>query len=992
MKVQIHNKARSLQTVLLVDRTQMSQEQRKRKRDDHEDNEISDSDGNKRLRLVKEHDELLQLVVQKINEVLHGGALHFNDTLTWLQNQRESIIQILHGDLESAQSVIRIITSSLSNWVQTHLQVRTQDEDEQDEAERDDSLVEREEEVVLFVLRLLSSLVVASPSPESEEEVSTCMISILTKIYGETRAVGRTKRLGRQILRSLIEIASQEDNKVSRASRMISEIMNNTALWKHLFSDWDPNVRFMALNLLVRTSDPTDQVREICCRHMHDRDARVRTEAVRCLHLWFRARATLNQDPIEEEREANQVAKPVYGEVVIALRDDYADVKTEAMDLLCALANRYPRFRQSGLSIVEDAFVRLCSMVRDTIVAVRSKACGLLGRLERSDLIAANVLLETFNQISLDYQPHYIKQQSRGGTDIRLVPERGQTTEVTEDEDDSRLYADAIGTFVLGLEDEFKQVRMACIDSIGQLSARSTEFALRSMRFLLEAFNDEIDEVRIASIRCLTWIARQAVGAVQLDHAQLQIVLVLVGDRNRGIRFAVHELLSHAILSGGHVSLASAVKALAVNEMRKYGEGTPSASRQERESVYRCLASMGCNHPELSELLVEELLNIKPHLMSAEQSLDEENDPYMGALILLFNAATKNECIISLMPDHIRRKHLDQARNKWPQFFPDGIRVLNVGRHFATTTFEEAHTVTTHTHEHDDEQARKRLLNGFEQVKRLARCGELRSANATLRALRAELSQIASHSPITAFASLYIQMCHLYLGMLTGATNGRHRTVHRDLLRIIRKVSVIYLPKQESDESIPLRKQLELVRAMVLAHRAKSNPHDMTIQQLVVHSMQELSLTTTDPREHFPSLVLPPASMLTSVPKYSIFSPQPVGVDKSLTFPSYVPLSLHVECIVDHPDQSRDQHVHLLVQYPDGSHSLFPLDSQERIVQTDVHVDMEAWTEPAPLTLSMVLLSRDTEQIGRCVGDDALESRFVLVSKDVQVYVHPYQK
>jgi integrator complex subunit 4 len=961
------------------------EQQRKRKRDDEKD----EDDGNKRIRLLKENDEQLQLVVQRLNDVIQG--LNYNDALTWLQSQYEPLISLLRKDPEGAKSLVKIIISIVLNWTQTNLKLVLKVDEDDDEylEERDDETTSHvEEEGILYAIRLLSSIVLLCEDKQSEEQAANGLISILAKIYGETSTQTNSKRLGRHVLSSLVIIANQ-----MQGTNIIADTMSHTTLLKRLLSDWDYNVRSTAIQLYVITSEPTDQVRELICTHMNDRDARVRAESLRCLQTWFKkSTATIPQDPIEEEREANRIAKPIYTEVVATLKDDYADVKTEAMDLLCVIANRFPKLRQRGLFIVEDAFVKLCTMVRDTTVPVRAKATMLLGRLERSDLIAANVLLETFNQISLDYDPSKVFQQNQGGANRKPVPETGPMTEVTENEDDQRLYADAIGTFVLGLEDEFRQVRMGCIDSIGKLSARSAEFAHRSKKFLLESFNDEIDEVRIASIECLTWIARQAEGSVELNHAQLLIVLVLVGDRNRKIRFAVHELLSHIILSGGPISLAAAVKALVVTEMRKFGEGTLTVARQERESVYQCLAKMGRNHPELCELLVEELLQIKAHIMSPEQPLDDDNDPYVGALILLFNASTRNECIVSLMPEHIRQKHLSQVRNRWPQFFPDGIRVLNFGRHYSTSIYEN-HIKLNESIDYHEHQTQERLLNGFNQVQKLAILGELRSANATLSALRAELSHITQQTPITAFASLYIQMCHLYLAMLVRPTNGRYRTVHRDLLRILRKIATLYLPIAEDEESRPLRHQLKLIQTMVLVNRLKTNPHDTTLHQLVEEHFNEMNLTTTDPRANFPTLVLPSLTMLSVVPSFEITAPQPSGSDKSTSFPSYVPLQLHVECAA-HRSVHLTAGVFLLVQFYDGSHSLFPMSQEDRFLQSDVHFDLEAWTEPAPVTLSLVLSSQEEDlRLGQVVGDDALESRFVKVSeKEISVYIHPYQR
>jgi hypothetical protein len=53
----------------------------------------------------------------------------------------------------------------------------------------------------------------------------------------------------------------------------------------------------------------------------------------------------------------------------------------------------------------------------------------------------------------------------------------------------------AAGAFVHGLEDEMVQVRMAAVDSMSQLGIQSRWFAEKAIDFLVDMFNDEIEQV-----------------------------------------------------------------------------------------------------------------------------------------------------------------------------------------------------------------------------------------------------------------------------------------------------------------------------------------------------------------------------------------------------------------------------------------------------------------------------------------------------------------
>jgi len=73
----------------------------------------------------------------------------------------------------------------------------------------------------------------------------------------------------------------------------------------------------------------------------------------------------------------------------------------------------------------------------------------------------------------------------------------------------------------------FAEVRSAAVDSLCTLALRSPDFSNLALDFLVDMFNDEIEEVRIKAIDSLTKISKHIV----LWQDQLEIVLAVLEVR-----------------------------------------------------------------------------------------------------------------------------------------------------------------------------------------------------------------------------------------------------------------------------------------------------------------------------------------------------------------------------------------------------------------------------------------------------------------------------
>lgn len=93
--------------------------------------------------------------------------------------------------------------------------------------------------------------------------------------------------------------------------------------------------------------------------------------------------------------------------------------------------------------------------------------------------------------------------------------------QIQEEESISLISTGACGAFIHGLEDEYLEVRYECCNALWKLAINCPEFAAKSIDFLVDMFNDEIESVRLMSIQALTKITHY----VLLTDDQIDIVL-----------------------------------------------------------------------------------------------------------------------------------------------------------------------------------------------------------------------------------------------------------------------------------------------------------------------------------------------------------------------------------------------------------------------------------------------------------------------------------
>lgn len=318
----------------------------------------------------------------------------------------------------------------------------------------------------------------------------------------------------------------------------------------------------------------------------------------------------------EYVKEGYSLDFSLYPEFCETLNDDYEHCRSLAIKLVLTMSSKYgdclvfQKGTAEQVRLEDDAFSKICRMITDPAVQVRIEAAKSISQFKNVCLSYLLATLDKKNEISHS------------------------------------------GTFVFGLEDERKDVRMASLESLCQLSKMYPKFAERSLDHIVDMFNDEIEGIRLKAIQCL-----QEIEDVALRDDQVEVTLTVLDSPSMDIRETLHRMLAGVKISTPQ-SLRRCIETVLYN-LARYP--------QDKLSIFNCFKLLGHNHSDLVASLVDELLAVHPYLKLPEQSLIDDN--YIATLILIFNAASKTPSILNHLETHTLQ-HQTYIRHTLPNFMP----------------------------------------------------------------------------------------------------------------------------------------------------------------------------------------------------------------------------------------------------------------------------------------------------------------------------------
>lgn len=449
-----------------------------------------------------------------------------------------------------------------------------------------------------------------------------------------------------QLMDTLLAIGSQLPDNLSVRQRLIEMAC------KHL-SDSYFGVRNKCLEMLgcLGTVDSplsrdveghtslsgSRDVQSVISDYFADQEPRVRTAAIKAM--------------LQLHDRGMKINQIIYDQACRLLSDDYEQVRSAAVQMVWVLSQLYPESivpipsSNEEVRLVDDSFGKISHMISDGSWMVRVQAAKTLGSM----LQVSHYFLEQTLDKKLMSDLRRKRTAHERAKELYASGEFSSGRKWADDAPKERLDSNAVnliasgacGAFVHGLEDEMYEVRIAAVEALSLLAQSSPGFAEKCLDFLVDMFNDEIEEVRLQSIHVLREISTNII----LREDQLDTVLAVLEDKSRDIREALHELLCYT-----NVSTKECVQ-LALLELLKNLTKYPS----DRNSVWKCLKFLGSRHPTLVLPLVPELLSTHPYFDTPEPDMD---DPaYIAVLVLVFNAATSCPTMSSLFSDHTFRHY-----------------------------------------------------------------------------------------------------------------------------------------------------------------------------------------------------------------------------------------------------------------------------------------------------------------------------------------------
>eukprot|EP00075_Anas_platyrhynchos_P031542 XP_027320795.1 integrator complex subunit 4 [Anas platyrhynchos] len=735
-------------------------------------------------------------------------------------------------------------------------------------------------------------------------------------------------------------------------------------------------------------SQAAKDVQKIIGDHFNDQDPRVRTAAIKAM--------------LQLHERGLKLQQAIYGQACKLLADDYEQVRSAAVQLIWVLSQLYPESivpipsSNEEIRLVDDAFGKICHMVSDGSWVVRVQAAKLLGSMQQ---VSSHFLEQTLDKKLMSD----LRRKRTAHERAKELYSSGEFSSGRKWGDDAPkeeidtgavnlIESGACGAFVHGLEDEMYEVRIAAVEALCMLAQSSPSFAEKCLDFLVDMFNDEIEEVRLQSIHTMRKISNN----ITLREDQLDTVLAVLEDSSRDI-------------------------------------------------VHRCLKFLGSRHPTLVLPLVPELLSTHPFFDTPEPDMD---DPaYIAVLVLIFNAAKSCPTMPALFSDHTFRHYAylrDSLSHLVPPLRLPGRKLVSSPVSPSITPHEDPSQQFLHQSlervynlQHLDPQGIQELLEFT--IRDLQRLGELQSELAgmadftatylqcqllLIKALQEKLWNVAAplylkqNALASAAAKQIVEETYKMEFMYSGVENKQVVIIHH--MRLQAKALQLIVTARTARGVEPLFGMCEKFLQEVDSFQRCFISELPRMQGSFVDKLLDLMprLVTSKPSEvvkilqttlrQSTFLHLPLPEQLHRASANII---EPTGEsDNPLRFTSGLVVALDIDATLEHVQDPQGT-VKVQVLYPDGQAQLIhpkpadfrnPGPGRHRLI-TQVYLSHTAWTEPCQIEVRLLLAynsnrSKATAKVPKSTWNESMEALpqpengiegTIPFSKPVKVYIMP---
>ncbi|XP_003368898.1 multicatalytic endopeptidase, partial [Trichinella spiralis] len=400
-----------------------------------------------------------------------------------------------------------------------------------------------------------------------------------------------------------------------------------------------------SLDDLMKTEedDLQDHLVKLLWKHTDDVSANVREACVDGLfcstqfcHELCEMMITLYQCGVRLDLER-------YDDAIKLSQDEEDKVQRHALHLLHIFGSIMVSIEddQVQISMMNDAFSRVCYAMQAGHASVRLEAAKLLGKFNK---VGNNFLEQTLSKKLLDSMRIMRKEK------VELLTGSNQIVTSSTDRYNANyiplMMSEACGAFVAA-------VRAASVKSMADLALKNTEFAQKCVDPLVDMFNDEIEEVRLNAMKSLATLCPY----ITISDEQLNFICQGLVDASPDAREAAREVLATCRLETCF-GVKKAIVALEKN-FNTYAE--------DGESICYCMQKLGQRLAGLVAPLTSEMLGLHPIFLYPESVLS--NNFYTAKLIMVLNAASKFPTVQSLFPHHIWQQY-EYLRASKPKLVP----------------------------------------------------------------------------------------------------------------------------------------------------------------------------------------------------------------------------------------------------------------------------------------------------------------------------------